>query len=477
MERPFAMSYPTMPTRLLAAGAVVLAALIVACGTSAAPTPAASTPTAIPASTPAPSPTVDQAAATSPTAVAETTPPPPAPTPDARSSLVELTDSTWAFLQSFTNELSPRESATDEELVAAEFLVSELRALGLDPYLQPFTVEILDRAVPVLAIEAEEQLDMGGIPLRLSAEARVTGTLVDVGLGFPEDVDPDRVRGKIALMQRGTLTFQAKVRRVQEAGAIAAVIYNDRPGPFAGRLSTASDIPAVSISQDSAEFVKARMANGEVTATVSTVLETADSRNIVVKLPSDTSGGRVVVLGAHYDTTPGTQGANDNGSGVAAVMTMVREVADEAFPFDLWFVLFGSEEIGLFGSQHFVDSLTMEERDSIVAMLNFDVVGSGEIAEVIGDDHLVDAAIAAGAAVGVEVRRGVPLDGAASDHTPFRVVGIPVAFFLADDISRINSPADTIEFVRPELLGIASAIGMGVLDSLAGSQAPGPTSG
>ena len=117
----------------------------------------------------------------------------------------------------------------------------------------------------------------------------------------------------------------------------------------------------------------------------------------------------------------------------------------------------------------------MEERDSIVAMLNFDVVGTGEYAEVIGDDDLVEAAIAHGAAIGVEVRRGVPLDGASSDHTPFRVVGIPVAFFLADDLTRINSPDDTIEFVRPELLGIASAIGMGVLDSLAERQAPSST--
>ena len=468
-----------MPGRLLAPVAVVLASLIVACGTAGEPTPpaaeprsaatpAASTPTAGPASTPVPPPPAARTAVASPTAAAEITPASPAePTADARSSLAELTDDTWSFLQLLTSEFSPRESATDEELAAADFLVAEMEALGLEPFLQPFTVEVLDRDVPVLSIDGPEKLDLGGIPLRLSAEGRVTGALVDVGLGFPEDVDAERLRGKIALIGRGTLTFQAKVRRVQEAGAVAAVIYNDRPGPFAGRLSTASDIPAVSISQENGEAIKARMAGGEVTATVSTVLETADSRNVVLKMANRSSDGRVIVLGAHYDTTPGTQGANDNGSGVAALMTVIREIADEDFPFDLWFVLFGAEEIGLFGSQHFVDSLTMEERDSIVAMLNFDVVGTGEFPEVIGDDGLVEAAIAHGAARGVEVRRGVPLDGATSDHTPFRVVGIPVAFFLADDLRRINSPDDTIEFVRPELLGIASAIGLGVLDTLA----------
>ena len=477
------MPHPIIPTRLLVLVAVVLAVLIAACGTDVASTPPAgepqgaatamaSAPTVAPASTPVPSPTAEPTAEptalASPTAAAQTTPAPPAkPAADARSSLTELTDASWAFLQMLTSEFSPRESATDEERVAADFLVSELEALGLDPVLQPFTVEVLDRNVPVLSIDGPEELDLGGIPLRLSAEGRVTGALVDVGLAFPEDVDPDRLRGKIALVQRGTLTFQAKVRRVQEAGAVGAVIYNDRPGRFAGRLSTASEIPAVSISQENGEVIKARLAAGEVTATVSTVLETADARNVVLKVPSDSSVGRVVVLGAHYDTTPGTQGANDNGSGVAALMTIIREIADEDFPFDLWIVLFGAEELGLFGSQHFVGSLTMEERDSIVAMLNFDVVGTGEFAEVIGADDLVEAAIVHGAALGVEVRRGVPLEGASSDHAPFRVVGIPVAFFLADDLQRINSPADTIEFVRPELLGIASAIGLGVLDTLA----------
>ena len=467
-----------MPGRLLAPVAVVVASLIVACGTAGEPTPtaeprgsaspAAGAPTAGPASTPVPTATAEPIAARFSTAIAQVTPAPTAVrVADARSSLAELTDDTWSFLQLLTSEFSPRESATDEELAAAEFLVAEMEALGLEPFLQPFTVEVLDRDVPVLSIDGPQKLDLGGIPLRLSAEGRVTGALVDVGLGFPEDVDAERLRGKIALIGRGTLTFQAKVRRVQEAGAVGAVIYNDRPGRFAGRLSTASEIPAVSVSQEDGEAIKARMADGEVTATVSTVLERADSRNVVVKMPSESSDGRVVVLGAHYDTTPGTQGANDNGSGVAALMTVIREIADEDFPFDLWFVLFGAEEIGLFGSQHFVDSLTMDERDSIVAMLNFDVVGTGEFAEVIGDDALVEAAIAHGATRGVEVRRGVPLDGATSDHTSFRVVGIPVAFFLADDLRRINSPDDTIEFVRPELLGIAAALGLGVLDALA----------
>ena len=50
--------------------------------------------------------------------------------------------------------------------------------------------------------------------------------------------------------------------------------------------------------------------------------------------------------------------------------------------------------------------------------------------------------------------------GGASDHGPFRLAGIPVLFLISDDISRINSPADEIQHINPELLGRAAEIGI-----------------
>ena len=114
------MPHPIIPTRLIVLVAVVLAVLIAACGTDVESTPPAGEPQGAATAT-----------ASAPTAAAQTRPAPPAkPAADARSSLTELTDASWAFLQMLTNEFSPRESATDEERVAADFLVSELEALG-----------------------------------------------------------------------------------------------------------------------------------------------------------------------------------------------------------------------------------------------------------------------------------------------------------------------------------------------------------
>ena len=53
-----------------------------------------------------------------------------------------------------------------------------------------------------------------------------------------------------------------------------------------------------------------------------------------------------------------------------------------------------------------------------------------------------------------------------SDHAPFSEAGIPTVFFLADDISRIHSAEDTLEFVRPELLGGSAVLGIALLAAL-----------
>lgn len=57
--------------------------------------------------------------------------------------------------------------------------------------------------------------------------ASLTGTLVDAGLGRPQDFPAD-MAGKVAFMQRGEIMFREKARNAKDAGAIAAVIWNNR---------------------------------------------------------------------------------------------------------------------------------------------------------------------------------------------------------------------------------------------------------
>ncbi|MBI4312839.1 MAG: S8 family serine peptidase [Chloroflexi bacterium] len=84
----------------------------------------------------------------------------------------------------------------------------------------------------------------------LSGPTLFVGPACDVGgSGGPNPFAPASLAGKIPLVQRGACRFDEKVLNVQEAGAIAAVMFNNAPGgePFAGAGDPIVSIPAVMI--------------------------------------------------------------------------------------------------------------------------------------------------------------------------------------------------------------------------------------
>ena len=74
-------------------------------------------------------------------------------------------------------------------------------------------------------------------------------------------------------------------------------------------------------------------------------------------------------------------------------------------------------------------------------MLNFDVPGSGDHLDFIGSRELTDYATDIAADIGAKAANAGLPEGVGSDHAPFHEAGIPVIFILANDLSRINSPA------------------------------------
>jgi len=68
--------------------------------------------------------------------------------------------------------------------------------------------------------------------------------------------------------------------------------------------------------------------------------------NLEVVVPSRLGAAEAgcIVVGAHYDTVPGTPGADDNASGVAALLELARQLAHERFDRSLRFVFFPNEE-------------------------------------------------------------------------------------------------------------------------------------
>jgi hypothetical protein len=106
-------------------------------------------------------------------------------------------------------------------------------------------------------------------------------------------------------------------------------------------------------------------------------------RNIdaTIEPPAEKPDPEVIVVGAHYDSAPGTPGANDNGSGAAAVIELARLLRDldRKSGKRIRFVLFVNEEPPYFmteamGSLRYARALA-ERRERVVAMYSLETIG------------------------------------------------------------------------------------------------------
>ena len=369
----------------------------------------------------------------------------------------------FALLQELLEELGPRESATDQELAAAKYLRSRFQEMGYATELQEFTVEDISLDGPGLTLNTPQAMEFDALPMQSSGLGTVLGLLVPVGLAMPGDIPDGGLEGRIAFSRRGVIPFQDKADNVFAAGAVGLVVYNNVTGLFQGTLSAESEFPVISISDTDGESIEIMLLESEIEVSISLTMKELMSRNVIAEKPGP--GTAAVVLGGHYDTVPGISGANDNASGTAVLLAISESLSDVDLPFTLRIIAFGSEELGLLGSQAYVQSLGQEELEAIKAMLNFDALGSGSGVSIFGDQDLRRMASETGVRIGVDVaiRRGI--SGGTSDFASFQAAGVPYLMVYGDDFSRIHTGADTIEFVQPEILGGATEVTVELLQS------------
>jgi Zn-dependent M28 family amino/carboxypeptidase len=301
-----------------------------------------------------------------------------------------------------------------------------------------------------------------------SAGGNAVGDLVDAGLGRPGDWTEGGLRNKVALIERGEITFAEKVANVTAAGALGAIIVNNAPGAFTGTLRSLTEIPVVAMTQEDGTTLRQALRDTPVQIEIAVDAEVVEqaSRNVVAKR----SGAKPdsIVVGGHFDSVPGSPGANDNASGTAVMLEIARYFAERDYPLTLYFIAFGAEEIGLRGSQRFVQQLTDASRGELRAMLNLDMIGVGSRVRVSGDADLVAhaRALAADDAVSTSTsNRGN--GGGSSDHASFERAGIPALFFNAGPDPNYHSPRDRSEFIDLDKLSLIGRLAIDVLESLA----------
>jgi len=341
----------------------------------------------------------------------------------------------------------------------------------------------------------------------------VTGKVVIVLRKEPQNNDPNSVFNGTDPSQYAL--FTAKETNAAKHGAAALILINDaaseaaNPGVLlpvtgAGTAASADKVPTLFVSravaeQWLAEYGKSlaeiesqidadlkpqsfEMAGWKASGQTDIARRKIPSMNVLGYLPGEGAlAEEVIVIGAHFDhvgmggagsLAPGTfeihNGADDNASGTVGLLETARKLSErfKSMPAEtprrsLLFIAFSAEELGLIGSEYYVNHPRFS-LEKTVAMLNLDMVGrvTNNVLTVYGTGTALefDALLTeANEGIGFELKRQ-PEGVGPSDHQSFFLKGIPVYHFFSGFHPDYHRPSD--DFDKINLNGISKVADM-----------------
>ncbi len=200
---------------------------------------------------------------------------------------------------------------------------------------------------------------------------------------------------------------------------------------------------------------------------------------IEASLPGiDQTQDDVFIVCGHYDSVPGSPGADDNGAGTTAVLTAAYLMKNYAFNHTIRFVCFSGEEQGLYGSAYYAQE-AIENNENIIGVLNADMMGYADDEESRSHvrvyeneesswltEYTIDVSEYFQGDIGITV---IPSGfSGGSDHYEFWKVGYDAIFYFESKFNpNYHSPDDVIETMDPEYTSRVSKLILGTLASLA----------
>jgi hypothetical protein len=347
----------------------------------------------------------------------------------------------------------PRVAGTPAMAAAGEYLAAELRKVGYTVEFFPFTY---DRTR-----DQGSSLQVGGVSFPVSSVAgspgrRVEGPLVVVpGAGLAADFANLNLQNSIVVVRRGGIPGLEKARLAAQRGALGVILVTEEPSGTRFSFGGNSPIPGVTISSSDGEALFG-LTGSRAVLDARIVTEEVQGRNVIAKRGQNP----LAIVGAHYDSVPGSPGANDNASGTVTVLELARQMANSPLSERVWFMFFDGEEDGLWGSRRFVEQ-NLELVRGLKAMLNLDMVGvdvNGSLG--IGGSQELRALADCNA---LQVACG-SAPGGGSDHVPFAQAGVPVLFFFRGLDPNYHRPTDTV--ADPLLMAQTGQLVQGILQRL-----------
>ena len=275
------------------------------------------------------------------------------------------------------------------------------------------------------------------------------------------------VNGKLGDGEEDLLSRFGSVSGPENAGIVLVQVKNDVADAWL--KSAGRSLPDIQGQIDHSTKPQSFAFPERLQVTIHVDIETtrATVNNVLAYLPGKTD--EYVIIGAHYDhlgrgnydsLAPSQigqihPGADDNASGTAGVLELAGMFAPLKGQLQrgILFASFAGEELGLLGSEHWVQAPTLP-LEKAVAMLNMDMIGR------IRDDKVYVGGVGTGSTL-QSVLRGAQADSgfkieysaggySASDHTSFVTKRIPVLFFFSGLHSDYHKPSDTWDKINPQ---------------------------
>jgi Zn-dependent M28 family amino/carboxypeptidase len=356
-----------------------------------------------------------------------------------------------------------RAAGTKGHADSAEYVATKLEAAGFMVERQEFpflfdqtrtaTLTVAGAAVPVVRMTYSQNTPATGVTSTLAVVPFDSTPGCEVS-----DFTAAGVAGKIAVVSRGTCTFAVKAANAAEAGALAVIVYNNVPGAAGGTLGgvVEGSAPSAAITQATGQTLI-----GQNGAAVTLNLQGTTEERITYNVIAETQTGRhnnVVMAGSHLDSVPAGPGINDNGTGSAALLETALQLGsspkvNNAVRFAWW----SAEELGLLGSEYYVQNLDFEQQLDISLYLNFDMIGSpnagyftfdGDDSDGVGAGPGPYGSAQIEAAFGAYFDYvGIPLEGrdfdGRSDYGEFILNGIPAGgLFTGAEVVKTEDQAN-----------------------------------
>ena len=171
-----------------------------------------------------------------------------------------------------------------------------------------------------------------------------------------------------------------------------------------------------------------------------------NSQNLIATKKAAVQTDKTIYVTCHIDSVLASPGANDNASGVVGVLAMARAFKDIETNYNIQFITFGAEEVGLQGARYFANNLTAQQIEDAIGNYNLDMVATSQenciyifmnsstnpeapVNDASLETHVTRMSREAAVALGYDTEYYRTCYDRTTDHYALHLVGIPAVEF------------------------------------------------